>query len=196
MSYQLPVYASVMQKPFDIEMIARQELRRDRLFSVMTPDQRTFYIDAAQAIGAYEATPYRGQAALPLAQKLGTTIEECNSGNVIVDSETYAEYDVILRRIRLYRAGIVRLAERLRPTVPEAFARDIARDLLIAHELFHHLEATRLGPVHKTLPPITVPIAGGLCWAQRYVLRTREIAAHSFAHTLLGISERFPIENR
>ena len=179
-----------MQKPFEIETIARQELQRDRLFPLLTPEQCYFYIRAALEIGRNEAAPYAGQDMFGLASKLGASLEEVDSGNLVAGCILYAEYDAGLRRIRLYRAGIARLALRCGQTVPEADAWQFARDLLIAHELFHHLEATRLGPVHRRLPPIAVPTLGGRWRVQRRVLRTREIAAHSFAHTLLGLAER------
>lgn len=191
MNALLPVYSSMMQKPFDIEAIAQQELQRDRLFPLLTPEQCDFYLRSALAIGACEAAKYRGEAMLPLAKNLGATIEDYDGGNRIAGGEVYAEYDAGFRNIRLHRAGVNRLAERLGPMPPEGDARPLARDLLIAHELWHHLEATSLGPVHRMLPPIVVPILGGLARLRRYVLRTREIAAHSFAHTLLGMPERF-----
>ena len=191
MNALLPVYSSVIQKPFDIEVIAQQELQRDRLFPLLTPEQRDFYLRSALAIGAGEAAKYRGESVLPLVKKLGATLEDYDGGNVIAGYEVYAEYDAGFRKIRLHRAGVKHLAERLGPLPPEGDAQPLARDLLIAHELFHHLEATGLGPVHRMLPPIAVPVLGGLVRMQRYVMRTREIGAHSFAHTLLGTTEPF-----
>ena len=186
-----------MQKPFEIETIAWQELQRDRLFPLLTPAQCEFYVTAAMEIGACEAAQYRGEPILPLVEKLGACIEDyedCEDykdGNTIAGSEIYAEYDAVYRRIRLHRVGVSRLAARLGQALPEAAAKKTAWDLLAAHELFHHLEATRLGPVHTKLPPIAIPVLRGLWRVQRRVLRTREIAAHSFAYTLLGMAERF-----
>lgn len=191
MNALLPIYTSVMQKPFDIEVIAQQELQRDRLFPLLTPDQCDFYLRSALAIGVGEAAKYRGETMLRLAQTLGATVEEYDGGNVIAGCEIYAEYDVRIRNIRLHRAGIKHLAERLGSVRTDGDARPLAHDLLIAHELFHHLEATRIGPVHRMLPSIAVPVVGGLVRMRRYVLRTREIAAHSFAHTLLGYDRAF-----
>ena len=186
----LPVYSSVMQKPFDIEAIAQQELQRDRLFLLLTPEQCAFYIRSAAVIGAHEATKYRGEGMLTLALKLGVTVEDYDGGNTIAGRELYAEYDAGFRNIRLHRAGRAQLVTRLSRILPEGTAQMVACDLLIAHELFHHLEATRIGPVHRMLPPVPVPVLGGLMRLPRYVLRTREIAAHSFAHTLLGMTGR------
>jgi hypothetical protein len=190
MNALLSVYSSIMQKPFEIETIARQELQRDRLFPRLTPEQREFYVTAALAIGAREAAHYRGESMLSLARKLGARVEDYDGGNVVAGCEIYAEYDAVFRSIRLHRAGVAHLAARLGQTLPEAIAQETARDLLIAHELFHHLEATCLGPVHRTLPSISVSLVGRLWRVQRHILRTREIAAHSFAHTLLGMTER------
>ncbi|MCW3096114.1 MAG: hypothetical protein JWL77_1732 [Chthonomonadaceae bacterium] len=190
MNALLPVYSSNLQKPFAIETIARQELQCDRLFPRLTSEQREFYITAALAIGAREAAHHSGASMLSLAHQLGTRVEEYDGGNVVAGCEIYAEYDVVSRRIRLHRAGVAHLAVRLGQTLPEAIAQETARDLLIAHELFHHLEATCLGPVHRTLPSISVSLVGRLWRVQRHILRTREIAAHSFAHTVLGMTER------
>lgn len=167
--------------------LAQQELRRDRLFPLLTPEQQDYYLVAALAIGANAATPYHGESIPSLARKMAVKVEDCNGENVFMGSEIYAEYDAGDRRIRLHRTGAARLAARLARTLPGVVAQEQARDLLIAHELFHHLEATCLGPVHRSLPPISVPFAGRLWRVRRYVLRTREIAAHSFAHTLLGL---------
>jgi hypothetical protein len=180
-----------MQKPFDIEAIAHQEIQRDRLFPLLTPEQRDFYMRSASEIGAREAAKYRGQEMLSLAQTLGAIVEDYSGDNVIAGREIYAEYDAGFRNIRLYRRGVQHLAERLGPGPPEWDSRPFVRDLLIAHELFHHLESTHIGPVHRMLPAIPVPVFGGLMRLPQYVLRTREIAAHSFAHTLLGMTERF-----
>ena len=184
------VYASVMQKPFEIETIARQELRRDRLFPLLTPEQCDFYLRAALEIGVRQAARHKGEAILPLAARLGATVEEYDGGSVEAGSVIYAEYDAAFRRIRLHRAGIDHLAARIGRGLSEGSARAIALDLLLAHELFHHLEATCLGPVHRTLPPIAVPVLRGLLRVHRHVLRTREIAAHSFAHSLIGSTDR------
>ncbi len=183
----LSVYASALQKPFEIETIARQELQRDRLFPLLTPEQCEYYAAAALAIGVREATSYRGASMLPLAAKLGATVEDYDGGNVIAGSVVYAEYDAAFKKIRLHRAGVAQLAARLGQVLPEGIAIGAARDLLIAHELFHHLEATHLGPIHKTLPAVAMPVLGGFWRVQRHVERTREIAAHSFAHTLIGM---------
>lgn len=169
--------------------IARCELERDRLYPLLTPEQRDFYRQAALEIGEREAAPYRTESMLDLAGKLGVTVENYDGGNVIAGSEVYAEYHAVTRNIRLHRAGIAQLVKRLSRTIPEGIAWSTARDLLIAHELFHHLEATRFGPIHRRLPTISVPIYGRWWSVQRPVLRTREIAAHSFAHTALGMSE-------
>ena len=181
----LSLYASAMQKPFEIETTARQELQRDRLFPVLTPEQRDFYLCAALEIGERQAARCAGRDLDTLAAELGASVWESDGDGVTAGTPVYAEYDAGIRRITLYQAGIARLACRLGSTLHEADARRHARELLLAHELFHHMEATSLGPVHLTLPPVAVPFAGGLWRVQRRVLRTREIAAHSFAHTLL-----------
>ena len=96
----------------------------------------------------------------------------------------FAEYDAGSRLITVYRFGIKAVARLLEC----ADAERIALDLLIAHELFHHLEATRIGPVPDRLPPIFVPMFWGLFRARRRVRSTSEIAAQAFAQALIGLT--------
>jgi hypothetical protein len=202
------LYDSATPKPFTVETLAREELARDRLFDRLTPEERAFYLRASLAIGSRTAARYAGREISALAVELGARIREADTSgtdmpddkNFIPDAPEaecmapYAEYDAETHYITVHSSGIERLAHRVRcsgPALSEAAALWIARNLLIAHELFHHLEATRLGPIHRALPTVAVPLAGGLWKVHRHVLRTREIAAHSFAATLLGMSERF-----
>jgi hypothetical protein len=200
------VYNVVVQKPFTLDTLAQAELEFDWFYSHMTPEQRDFYLRAALKIGAREAARYAGQDVDALTRQLGASVYEPEE--VVRDrdfgSGPYAEYDAETRQITVHQAGLRYVAFLLHQdvrTIPDyalwnkttqnAVLR-VARELLIAHELFHHLEATSLGPVHRTLPPMTLPLLGGFWKARRYIKRTREIAAHSFAFILLGMNERFP----
>ncbi|MCW3054493.1 MAG: hypothetical protein JWN14_3663 [Chthonomonadales bacterium] len=200
----MSVYALIDTKPFTLAELAHAELNRDGFSVDMTSEQRDFYLHTAIEIGAREAARYPGQDVNALAMQLGARVQD---GREPYGSGVYAEYDAETHQITVHGAG-VRLVSlhltKMAKTVPEyATLKDaaqdalfrIARELLIAHELFHHLEATRLGSIHRTLPPISVPLLGNFWKVKRYVRSTREIAAHSFAHHLLGIAGRFPIEN-
>lgn len=188
----LSVYASSRPNPCDIVTLARKELRQDRLFPLLSAAQEEEYLALALEIGRDAAVPYVGQKIPALAARLGVRIEECAGDARIHGSATYAEYDAASRLIRIYRAGERLLAAHLAQCLPAERAQETARSLLIAHELFHHLEATQLGPTHRRLPPVSVPICGPRWRVKRYLLRTREIAAHAFAYTLLGLTEPFP----
>ena len=200
----MSVYDLSVEKPFTLAELAQAELNRDRFSGDMTPEQRDFYLQAAIEIGALEAARYPEQDVNALAMQLGAGIQD---GRISYGSGVYAEYDAATHRITVHAQGVREVAAdlyRMAKSVPEyATLKDaahdalfrIARELLIAHELFHHLEATRLGPIHRTLPPVSVPVLGNFWKVKRHVRRTREIAAHSFAHHLLGLAGRFPIEN-
>ena len=194
-----------MEKPFTLAELAQAELRVDLFALKLTQEQCDFYIRAAIEIGAREAARYPGQDVNALAIQLGANVQD---GRKSHGTGVYAEYDAQTYQITVHEEGVRRVAFHIHKrgkNVPEYTlltdpAKDtllqMARELLIAHELFHHLEATRLGPIHRTLPPVSIPLLGNFWKVNRYVNRTREIAAHSFAHHLLGMAERFPRENR
>jgi len=200
------VYDIIVRKPFTLDTLVRTELEFDGIYSYMTSEQRDFYLRTALAIGAQEAARYRGQDVNALAKQLGAGVYEAEDLFRERDKTRilYAEYDADSRQITVHEAGVrwvaslISLSGRSKPayaswneTTKNAFLQ-AARELLIAHELFHHLEATSLGPVHRTLPPMSVSLLGGFWKARRYVKCTREIAAHSFAFTLLEMNARFP----
>jgi len=209
----LPVYNVIVRKPFTLTTLVQAELEFDWLCSQMTPEQRDFYLRAALEIGVREAARYTGQDVDALARQLGAHIYEAADpfrGRDKVRSDLYAEYDAETHQITVHEAGVRNIASLIclsghtktvyvpwNETTQNAILQ-VARELLIAHELFHHLEATSLGPIHRTLPPMSVSLLGGFWKARRYVKRTREIAAHSFAFTLIEMNKRFPrtIEQR
>ncbi len=188
----------------DRDDAAWRELRRDPVFPWLSDTQQGEYIAGAVAIGREQAGCFQGKQVRSLAVQLGARVLIVDDGGAEGDKGTagdkpppynvmdgcvagvpiFAEYDAGSRLITVYRFGIKAVARLLEC----ADAERIALDLLIAHELFHHLEATRIGPVPDRLPPIFVPMFWGLFRARRRVRSTSEIAAQAFAQALIGLT--------
>ncbi len=192
----LPIYTPAAQNPFDSESLARRELRRDRLFAHLTQEQQEFFIASALAIGREQAARFAGEEPDALAAALGVRVVELAGENVVAGASVFAEYDGGTRCITLYRAGIASLAAQFTPSLPTAEASRLARNLLLAHELFHHLEATCLPPGLLSVPLVEIPVCGGLWRVKRRVGRCREIAAHGFAGALCDNRRRASLPHR
>ena len=124
---------------------------------------------------------------LSLVADLGARLDLRDEEGMIAGVPTYAEYDAGTNMITVYRPAIASLARLLSETLRSGEAETLALRLLIAHELFHHLEATRIPPASEQLPPLMVPVMAGLWRVRRRVQSSREIAAHAFAQTLTGL---------
>lgn len=169
--------------------LAWQELRRDPLFPRLSPVQQETYLSDAIAIGQEQACLYRGKPVSSLVEEFGATCAISDEVGHIAGSKVVAEYDWNTRLITVYRSSIDTVARILDAAVADIRASEqTALDLIIAHELFHHLEATRIVPVPDQLPPITVPIFRGMLRRRRRLRSTSEIAAHAFAFSLTGLS--------
>ena len=178
-----PVYTPTAHKPFDAERIASQELRRDPLYPSLTPTQRAFHIAAAMTLGREQAAKYAGREPEELAAKMGAFVKELEGENLVAGKIVYAEYDAGTRAITLYQRGIAQMAAKLREIYSDADALALARNLLLAHELFHHLEATQI--------PSQLPRTGNgksMQYRGSRNVRYSEMAAHTFALALLQLA--------
>lgn len=163
------------------------ELEQDPVFSHLSPGQRRWYVERALAIGLEQATPHRGRDAATLAMELGARVKVADGENRFAGMVTRAEHDAAEGVITLYSPSVQQVTGLLAQVLPEPWTLLQVQGLHIAHELFHHLEVTRIGPVHEQLPPVVTFRLGRLWQTRTHARRCREIAAHAFAKELLGL---------
>jgi hypothetical protein len=122
-----------------------------------------------------------------IAAELNVPVAETDADPLVGSLWRFAEYQGRPARILLYSRGLApldgviagRLAARLLgPATP--------REVFIAHELFHHIEATRSEtPIARRYQPSLFRIGG---WRWRTgIAALAEIAAGAFAQSLLGL---------
>lgn len=171
--------------------LAHRELGLDACYSSLSPAMRSEYVDRSLGIGHVAALDFRGHSAEQAARRLRIVVIECDDmaepGPVLRRSA----YDSAAATIFISLASVAQARDLLREAeacgVLPPGRSSTARDLHLAHELFHHLEATTLRRVDELLPRAPGPRLGPIHLPGRRVARCREIAAHAFAKELVGL---------
>jgi hypothetical protein len=120
-----------------------------------------------------------------IAHALGVPIEATDDDPMVGSLWRFAEYRPA--RILLYSRGLAPLERALEGALTvRLLGQATPQDVFIAHELFHHLEATRSEmPIARRHQPTLFRIGG---WHWRTGLAAlSEIAAGAFAQTLLDL---------
>jgi hypothetical protein len=148
-------------------------------------------VNDALADGANTAKALRarfaGLAPQQIARELGVPIELSDDDPMVGSLWRFAEYTQRPARIRLYSRGLAPLDRIMAGSLAQqALGPATLQDVFVAHELFHHAEATR------TEPPIARRYQPTLFRIGRWHWRTgiaalAEIAAGAFAQTLLDL---------
>lgn len=174
------------------EAQALQELRLDPTFPRIDPADYPIYIRTSLRMGQEASRRFAGLAPAEAAALLGARIEKRDEPRVVAGRAVISEYDSGRRLITLWLPEIIALQRAFEqhraccaPHLP--LQQDHAEQAAIAHELFHHLEATGLGSVARALPSVPMVQIGMLRCGRRHVARCSEIAAHAFAKAMTGL---------
>ena len=122
-----------------------------------------------------------------IAHQLGVPIEATDDDPMVGSLWRFAEYRRRPARILLYNRGLALLDRVVAGSLAvQLLGQATPQDVFIAHELFHHLEATRSEmPIARRHQPTLFRIGG---WHWRTGLAAlSEIAAGAFAQTLLDL---------
>jgi hypothetical protein len=156
-------------------------LAADRTGRRLARDHRTHAIRAALGAGAEAAHRCRAahETADPfaLANRLDVPVIWSAESPALGAMMRIAEYEPRPPAIRLFTESVRAIQMAAGPLPVPA--------IYLAHELFHHLEATTLPPV-PALARVTLARLGPWTWSSG-VRALSEIAAHAFAQTLLAL---------
>jgi hypothetical protein len=128
-----------------------------------------------------------GLAPQQIARELGVPIELSDDDPRVGSLWRFAEYTPRPARIRLFGRGLAPLDRALAGKLAQqALGRAALQDVFVAHELFHHAEATRAEPpIARRYRPTLLRI-GRWHW-RTGIAALAEIAAGAFAQTLLDL---------
>jgi hypothetical protein len=140
---------------------------------------------AATALGLRRRFP--DLAPQEIAHELRLPIETTDDDPLVGSLWRFAEYRERPRCILLYRRGLAPLERAVAGGLALRLLRQATpQDVFIAHELFHHAEATRSEtPIARRYQPTLFRI-GGWHW-RTGIAALAEIAAGAFAQALLGL---------
>lgn len=154
-------------------------------------DQATQLAAVAEALadgnGAARAlrARYAGLSPERIARELGLPVETTDSDPMVGSIWRFAEYRRRPPHIVLYRRGLSPLERNLSgDRTASLLGQATLRDVFIAHELYHHVEATRSEPpIARRYRPSLLRI-GNWHW-RTGIAALAEIAAGAFAQSLL-----------
>lgn len=165
------------------------ELTRDFFFDKIPLNLRGKIVEIAINVGRETAAKIVEETGTAnpwrIAEYLGLDISVVSQENVIGNLLIRSEY-VHPKTIRIYKQSIEQLKKAIsRLGLEELFPSESMFNLHIAHEIFHHLEKTRIGILSEQysverfrLGPLRLKIRVGA---------VSEIAAHTFARTLTNV---------
>lgn len=157
-----------------------ERLATDRAGRRLGAGRRAAVVEAAVAAGADAAGTCRAAGCSDprrIAAGLGVAVVWSDESPILGTMLRIAEYEPRPATVRLFTEPIAAILA-AEPALPAA-------DVYIAHELFHHLEATTLGSA-SDLARVTLARLG--CWRWESGVRAlSEVAAHAFAQALLDL---------
>lgn len=166
--------------PFPDKQASREELKRDLLYRKIPPQDLAPMADRAWETGAEAARralqEHPGMSIYALAQAQGLTVDHRAVDKVSGKVRYFSEYYAGRKTIFLYDESIGKWAG------ANGLSQGAAEELILAHEFFHHLECTCLGPTSRqyTVPQLEL---GPVRLGKSGIRALSEIGAHGFAYT-------------
>ncbi|MFV0413225.1 MAG: hypothetical protein ACK5L3_08150 [Oscillospiraceae bacterium] len=166
--------------PFPDKTASREELQRDLLYHKIPPAVHSTICDRAWDTGVCAAesllAEYGGASIQEIAAAEGLAIKTVEKDNVAGNVRYFSEYYSGRKTIYLYKEAIKKWAGH------NGCSWEEAERLILAHEMFHHLECSRLG---ETARQYSVPMLqiGSLRLGKSHIRALSEIGAHGFSHT-------------
>lgn len=160
--------------------LAYIELAKDKTFQKLSEEEKTNLVKEVITIGDEIATwvvaEYDTSDPRKIAAKLGVRIFGEDYGK-----EKYSEYRDETKEIVVYR----NFHERLLREVKSKELSEHLLKLIVAHQLFRHLELNRIGEIYKRFKFKGWKV--GPYVKENYIKGISEVAAQAFTHSLLGI---------
>ena len=176
--------------PFPSKEVAFDELKADPMYQKLLRSgvDTDAAVERAWATGVEAAEQFfretGGETDFPaIAARMGLPIQRSDADNVIAGRRYFSEYLSNRKEMILYMGSIRKWADSNEMTVDEA------TNLILSHELFHHLENTRIGFTSKQ---VSVPMLEifGFKLGTTGVRALSEIGAHAFARTYDELANR------
>lgn len=169
------------------EIIAWLDLKEDPHYSYIPSDQVRSYIITSIDCGRNAAQPYLQYKSYAdwINLLLKHKIKVRFLSEPIHDRWVRAQYIRKTKNIEIYRSSINQLRSFFLSMDYPIYEEDLIL-LHLAHEFYHHLEEHHKKRTDLQVAKVIVKRIGPFIWKET-IQRTREIAAHTFTQTILGI---------
>lgn len=175
---------------FNDRILAVMEIQRDLLFNRIPTGNVKNYVDTSLSIGREQAACFSGISINDLCNILNIHVEvsKYTQGFPGITFRAKIEYDKNGALIIVFSGAISDLIDSVNPFLQpnDRLSFEKASDILIAHELFHYLEFTKIGEISNYTEKVDIPKLFGRP-RQARIMRCSEVGAHSFAKELSGI---------
>jgi hypothetical protein len=163
------------------------ELKRDPFYSYLPTEELEEYLKKAIEIGVQTARPYIQMDHLAFFNHVIKNDIRIRLVDRHPEQSTIrAQYHKKKQTIFIYKDSMKEINQFIAKKIGT-----ISWNELIAlhayHEWFHHLEETSIGRTDQKFRPVVIKKRGPFL-VKRSLLRLREIAAHSFTQTALGLN--------
>jgi hypothetical protein len=169
------------------ELLAFTELEQDELYPYIKAELIPTYIEKSiqygqQVAGSY-TKPYNFRELINLLLKQGVRVRFLQQPPL--NQWVRARYTKKPAMIEIYRSSIEQIGQFFSEMKEPVSEEELYR-LHLFHEWFHHLEETKYGRTDLLLPRVKLKSWGPFI-SKKPIYKTREIAAHSFTQTALGL---------
>lgn len=177
--------------PFPDKISSRQELARDLLYRKIPAADREKIADQAWETGAKAARELiRSRPGADIYEHVkhqGLAVEFEEKDNVAGNLRYFSEYFPAAKKIVVYVEAVKQWAANNNLPFEKAL------EIMLAHELYHHLECTKFG---LTAEQYTVPTwqIGKFKWGKSSILALSEIGADGFAYTYYELMNKCGIK--
>lgn len=163
------------------------ELERDPYYSFLPIDELDSYLKKAIYIGEQTAKPYIHMDHLSF-------FNHTMKNNIRIrllerhpeQSSIRAQYHKKKQTIFIYKNSMKEIRQFIAKGIGNVSSIDLIA-LHAYHEWFHHLEETSIGRTDQKFQPVVIKKRGPFL-VKKTLLRLREIAAHAFTQTALGLN--------
>lgn len=168
------------------EILSFLELKEDIVFHKIPKNKIKYFINEASAIGREEAKKYKESTLEDLLKENGVEViikETCPTKKLDIRGEII--FDKKEKKITIYKNSLEQLYKSLNDSGLKV-SRDNVYEIHLAHEFYHFLEFKNKKNTNELLEKVET-ISIGAIKRKSSILKTREIAAHSFCKELLNL---------
>jgi hypothetical protein len=176
------------QRPDENISFFLRVLRRDPVIAAIPRELHVDLVNIAWKIGSCSAKmiikEYGTRIPMEIARKMSIKIIHVYDNNIKGGVKLRSEYIPNPPTILLHENSILEVVALAKRNSLNNISYDLAVEIHVSHELFHHLEVTKIGSVSEMLKLITLRF--GPFRITSKIRSLSEIAAHAFVMELLN----------